>query len=374
MIDDRKASAGLGLAVLSAASFGTSGSFAKSLTDAGWSPGAAVAIRIGAAAAMLAVPAALAMRGRWGALRRNGVMVALYGLIAVAGCQVFFFNAVQTLSVGVALLLEYLGTVLVVGWLWIRHGNKPRRLTTMGATIALLGLPLLLNLIGGAHLDPVGVLWALGAAFGLATYFILSARTNDDLPPIAVASAGMTVGTVTLLGLGITGLLPMHATYGTVDFAGRHTSWLIPVIGLSLLAAAIAYVAGIGAARLLGPKLASFVGLTEVIFGVLFAWLLLAELPTPIQLAGGALIVAGVTLVRIDEMRPASEVGAGAPGHLLQNHRVPVEVGRGCVLDAAADVVDIRDGDTSRHEFGARVFDAVDHEMQAADRAPRAHR
>jgi hypothetical protein len=96
----------------------------------------------------------------------------------------------------------------------------------------------------------------------------------------------------------------MHATFGAVDFAGHRTSWLVPVIGLSLVAAAFAYVAGIGAARTLGAKLASFVGLTEVLFAVLVAWLLLGELPTGIQLLGGILIVAGVALVRIDELRP----------------------------------------------------------------------
>lgn len=163
MLKERTAGAGLGLALLSAATFGTSGSFARSLTDAGWSPGAAVAIRIGIAALILAVPAIIAMRGRWQSLRRNFGMVASYGLIAVAGCQVFFFNAVQTLSVGVALLLEYLGLVLVVGWLWIRHGQKPRRLTIAGSVVALLGLVLVLNLTGETRLDFVGVLWGLGA-------------------------------------------------------------------------------------------------------------------------------------------------------------------------------------------------------------------
>ena len=61
--------------------------------------------------------------------------------------------------------------------------------------------------------------------------------------------------------------------------------------------------AGIAAARMLGAKLASFVGLTEVLFAVLFAWLLLGQLPTVMQLVGGVLIVAGVALVRIDELR-----------------------------------------------------------------------
>jgi len=88
---------------------------------------------------------------------------------------------------------------------------------------------------------------------------------------------------------------------------------LVPVLGLSFVAAAIAYVAGIGAARLLGPKLAIFVGLTEVVFAVLFAWLMLGELPSGVQLVSGALIMAGIALVRIDEMRPAGTAPDAVP-------------------------------------------------------------
>jgi drug/metabolite transporter (DMT)-like permease len=308
MRQDRTSGAGLVLALVSAATFSTSGSFAKSLTDAGWSPAAAVAARITTATLILVVPAALSLRGRWQILSRNLGMVGIYGLVAVAGCQVCFFNAIQSLSVGVALLLEYLGTVLVVGWMWVRHHQKPRRLTVAGAVVAVLGLVLVLDLFSGSRLDPVGVLWGLGAAFGLAVFFVLSSRIDGDLPPVAMASAGMSIGAVTLLVAGGLGVLPMHATFGTVVVAGHRASWLVPVVGLSLIAAAIGYVAGIAAARILGPKLASFVGLTEVVFAVLVAWFMLGEMPTAIQLAGGALIVVGVALVRIDELRPMAYV------------------------------------------------------------------
>jgi len=311
---ERGAGTGLALAILSAATFSTSGSFARSLTGAGWSPAAAVAVRISAAAVMLAVPAVLSMRGRWRFLWRNAGMISMYGLFAVAGAQVFFFNAIQHLSVGVALLLEYLGTILVVGWMWIRHGHRPRRLTGAGSAVAVVGLVFVLNLVGGARLDPAGVLWGLAAAFGLATYFVLSSKVDNDLPPVAMASAGMTVGALVLLGLGAVGVLPMRASFGAVDFVGQRVSWLVPVLGLSLVAAAIAYVAGIGAARLLGPKLATFVGLTEVVFAVLFAWLLLGELPTGLQLAGGALIMVGIALVRVDELRPGGPAPDAAVG------------------------------------------------------------
>jgi drug/metabolite transporter (DMT)-like permease len=88
-----------------------------------------------------------------------------------------------------------------------------------------------------------------------------------------------------------------------VRLAGTTVPWWVPVIGLSVIAAALAYAVGIVAARMLGATLASFVGLSEVLFAVLFAWLLLNQLPRGVQLVGGVLIVAGVALVRVDELR-----------------------------------------------------------------------
>jgi drug/metabolite transporter (DMT)-like permease len=168
----------------------------------------------------------------------------------------------------------------------------------------------------------VGVLWGLAAAVGLAAYFVISGRSDSDLPAVAMATGGLGIGAVALVGVGGLGLVPMRATFGDVDFAGMRTSWLVPVIGLSLVAAAIAYLAGIGAARRLGPKLASFVGLTEVMFAVLVAWFLLGELPTSVQLVGGVLIVAGIALVRVDDLRTPES----APAETEADANRPVSV------------------------------------------------
>ena len=329
----RRESAGLSLGILSAAAFGTSGAFASSLIGAGWSPAAAVLARITLAAVMLTVPALVQLRGRWPALRRAAPRVTVYGLAGVAGCQLFYFNAVARMPVGVALLLEYLGTVLVVGWLWLRHAQRPRRLTVAGAAASIAGLILVLNLTGTAGINPVGVMWGLLAAVALAIYFLLSAATDaEPLPPIVMAWAGMCVGAVVLGLCGGIGILPMTASTRPVDFLHHQVSWLVPVLGLSLVAAVIAYVAGIGAARRLGAKLASFIGMAEVLFAIVFAWLLLGQLPSAMQFLGGAFILAGVTLVRVDELRRPDHVveeaqrgrgGRPAPGEQRRVEPVP---------------------------------------------------
>ena len=62
---------GLIFAVASAAAFGLSGSFARGLLDAGWSPGAVVLARLAVGALVVAPLAARALRGRWGVLREH---------------------------------------------------------------------------------------------------------------------------------------------------------------------------------------------------------------------------------------------------------------------------------------------------------------
>lgn len=305
----RSTGLGLWLAVASAATFGSSGPFAKSLLVEGWSSGAIVLLRVTGAALVLLGPALFALRGRWHLLARNAGSVLAYGIVSVAGCQVAYFYAVQRLSVGVALMLEYLGVVLVVLWVWLRTRRAPSRLTGVGMGVALLGLALVLDLAGQSRPDLVGVFWGLVAAVGLATYFVIAAE-DTGLPPVALAGVGMSAGAVVLGLLGALRVVPMHFADTSVRLLDRSFPWWFAIGELALVAAAAAYLLGVLAARMLGSTVAGFAGLTEVLFAVVFAWLLLGELPALVQLAGGALIVAGVVAVRVGELRRAAALEA----------------------------------------------------------------
>jgi drug/metabolite transporter (DMT)-like permease len=329
----RRSWGGLAIATASAATFGTSGTLGTSLLDAGWSPATAVLARIAAAALMLTVPAILALRGRWRQLWRSWRMLIAYGLIGVVACQVCYFNAIEHMPVGIALLIEYTGSILVVGWLWLRHGQRPRRLTVLGAAAAIGGLALMVAIGGGSGdgssagsggISPVGFTWAFIAAVSMAVYFMLSAgpvrpaapqaeanakaevnaNANagpESLPPIALAWAAMWVGAAFLSVALAAGALPFHASASDVTLLRHQVPAWLAVAGIALLSTATGYSTGIIAARRLGAKLASFIGMAEILFAVIYAWILLGQLPTATQFGGGALILAGVTLVRIDE-------------------------------------------------------------------------
>lgn len=292
---------GLGFALLSATSFGMSGALARELLDAGWSAGAIVLIRVGIAALVVLPFGLVSLRGRWVLVRRNAGVIAIYGVVAVAGAQFCYFSAVQHMQVGPALLIEYTAPAAVVVWLWLRQGQRPGAITLVGAGLAALGLVLVLDLLSGADLSVPGVLWALAAMVGAATYFVISADEDYGLPPMVLASGGLVVGAVALALLGLVGLLPMRSSGASVTYAGTSVAWWVPLVVLGVVTAAVPYTSGIAAGRRLGSRLASFVALTEVLAGVVFAWLLLDELPRPVQLVGGLLILAGVVFVKLGE-------------------------------------------------------------------------
>ena len=292
---------GLGFALLSALSFGLAGPLARGLLETGWSPGSIVLVRVGVAALVVLPAGLLALRGRWHLLRRSARVVVLYGLLAVAGAQFFYFSAVSHMQVGPALMIEYTAPAAVVLWLWLRHGERPGGVTLAGAGVAAVGLALVLDLASGADLDPTGVLWALGAMVGLAAYFLISADEDNGLPPLALAAGGLVVGTVALGALAVLGLLPVAASTAPAEYADRTVAAWVPLLALGVVSAALAFTTGIAAIRRLGSRLASFVGLLEVLMGFGAAWLLLDELPGPLQLLGGLLVLAGVVGVKVGE-------------------------------------------------------------------------
>jgi drug/metabolite transporter (DMT)-like permease len=307
---------GLALVLLSSLAFGSSGPFAKALLDAGWSPGAAVLVRVGGAAVVLSVATALLWREQLRQVLAARRTVLVYGVVAVAGVQICFFTAVRTLSVGVALLLEYLAPVLVVAWLWWRTGRRPANRTLAGGGLALVGTIGVLDVFGGVRIDVGGVLWALGAAVCLAVYFLVLGRDDeqaDAVGPAVLASAGMVVGAVTVGVAGLLGVLPVTFGSGTTVLAGEPTPAWVPVAALVLFSTVLAYLAGAAGLARLGATTGSLVALSEVLFAVLAAWLLIGQLPTPVQFAGAALVIAGVVLTqtRPAPQQPGSAVAAG---------------------------------------------------------------
>jgi drug/metabolite transporter (DMT)-like permease len=302
--------AGLPLGLLAGASFGTSSLWSASLLTAGWSPAAVTFVRLGGAALLLCLPA-LAAGGRLRLTRRD----LPYGA-AIGGCYVSYVNALEHMSISLALLLEYSSVLLVVLWTWWR-GRRPGTRTVAGGVLCLGGLALALEVTGDLCVDLVGLLWALGSAVGCAAYFVISA--HRDAPPLVTAWSGTTVAAAFVLALSLVGssvgLLPLHAATADITLLHRSLPWFLPVLGMTVVSSALAMTSGIAAAWRLGARLASFVGLSEVLFGIALAWLVLQQSLDVWQCVGGLAVITGIALVHSEEAQAdaAPDRGAAAP-------------------------------------------------------------
>jgi len=294
---------GIALGLAAGLAFGAGGVFVKPLLESGWSPGAAVLARISIAAVLLAVPGLIALRFDLRPLWRARWTVLLYGLVAVAGVQFAFYASLERIPVSMTLLIEYLAPIALVLFAWLRTRRMPHLIVLGGSVLAIGGLVLVIG-PGGGNLDPLGLAFAAIAMVGVCVYYAIGESASDALHPVALIAAGFVVGAVALAIAGAVGALPMEATFTDVPFLGGTAPWWVLLLTVGAVSTAFAYLAGVAAIRMLGARLSSFLGLSEVVFAGIVGWILLGEALGPLQILGGVLILGGIVLVRL-ERRPA---------------------------------------------------------------------
>jgi len=93
---------------------------------------------------------------------------------------------------------------------------------------------------------------------------------------------------------------------------GTSVPWWVPLIVVGVFATAVAYATSITATEMLGSRLASFAGLLEVVAAAVYAWILLGESLSVLQLIGGVLILVGIGFVRSERRGAATMLEPGA--------------------------------------------------------------
>ncbi|MGG8408953.1 EamA family transporter [Streptomyces sp. 12297] len=308
--------AGLGLALVSALAFGGSGVAAKPLIEAGLDPLHVVWLRVAGAALVLSP---LAWKHR-SLVRRRPALLAGFGLLAVAGVQAFYFASISRIPVGVALLLEYLGPALLLGYIRFVQRKPVSRAAAGGAALAVAGLAFVVEIWAGLSLDLLGVLLGLAAACCQACYFVLADQGSDgksEAPdPLGVIAYGMLVGMLVLTVVARPWRMDWSVLGGSASMNGTDVPALALLGWVVLIATVFAYVTGVVSVRKLSPQVAGVVAFLEAITAVVFGWVLLGEqLSTP-QIVGGGLVLFGAFIAQTSRPAagPAEPVAAGGPG------------------------------------------------------------
>ena len=165
-------------------------------------PTATVFVRVGFGALILLAIARPGLRRLSAAQWRE---VVPFGLI-IAGMNLCFYQSIARIPLGIAVTIEFLGplTVAIVG--------SRKALDFAWAGMAAAGVAIL-SLTGGS-VTLLGVLFALGAAVGWASYIVLSQRVGRLVAGPDGLAFALTVGGLALAPFGIAGagarLLDLH--------------------------------------------------------------------------------------------------------------------------------------------------------------------
>ena len=309
---DPRRKAGLLLGITSSVFFSASGTFAKTLTDAGFSPLQAVWLRIlGACVILLA--ATLPARGpkSFAALARDRSAlggVVLFGLVAVAACQAMYFVAASRLPVGIAILLEFTGPVLVVLYQRLIRRQQVRRTAFLGIGLAMIGLCCVVEIWLGLRLDALGLACGLGAGAGNAAYFLIMDRLTGSADPLVITTVSMFVACVVLLPLALPWNAPWHVLGSSVPLAHYAVPGWLVALALVLISTVLSYVFGGMAVQRLSASVAAGLAYVEPVSACVIAWVLLGQRLSAMQIFGGCVVLLGAYIAQRSAAPAASQI------------------------------------------------------------------
>lgn len=234
-------------------------------------------------------------------LRQRASMLG--GVLAGATVNLGIFLAFLRVSIALTLLLFYLYPTLVAVVSAARFGEPFGRRRVVALSASLFGLVLVFGGAGSlGTIDPIGVGLACLAAVAQMLYVLGARHGFGSIPSAQAAAITMGGGALVYLAIaGAVGSLPSIAE-PLANPAGLAVVVYAGTIGAGL--PTLAFVMGI---RRLGPPRAAILSTLEPVVGVLLATALLAEVPTPLQLLGGALVIAGGVLSQLGSAEPAAE-------------------------------------------------------------------
>jgi len=298
----RGVATGYALYLSAATLFAINGIVAKTIMLAGVDAARLSQIRVTGAFLLLLVFFAIT-RPKVLRLRRSEIgLLFAYGIAGLAMTQWAYFVSLQTLPVGIALLIEFTAPIMVA--LWFRFGlRQPTRTAVwLALVIALGGLALVAQIWQGFTLSPQGVVFAFGAAVALALFYVLGDRQMRQPNPRDPGSL-----TMWAFGAGAAFWAIVQPWWGfpwasfAQDGAEMTTAGLtIPVWALAtwmiVLGTGVPFWLVLASLTRIRASQASVVGMTEPLIAIMIAWVVLGESMTAIQSVGALLVLAGVLL------------------------------------------------------------------------------
>jgi drug/metabolite transporter (DMT)-like permease len=243
-----------------------------------------------------AVTLLILLRWREGSIRLpRGDTLRILGLGVVGfGCyQILWPVALQTIPAGDSALLIAATPVMTALLAMALGADTPNTVKLIGAFVSFAGVALVIGAGQGLSLGASlgGDLLTLIAAACWATYTVLGATILRRHSPLVTTTWAIAAGTLFIAPLGI-------AQLATSDLSGFGPPVLLAILYSGTLAAGFANVIVFNGVKLLGPTRVNALQFLVPVLAVGMAAVFLDEPIRAIQVVGGAIILAGVALLR----------------------------------------------------------------------------
>jgi drug/metabolite transporter (DMT)-like permease len=237
-------------------------------------------------------------------LRRRDLAVAIALGVLYTGNSATYFAGLETVSASLAALIVYIYPA-IVAVLSLQVGQPLQGRRAWGAlALALAGVALAVGNIDQAAAPPlIGLVLIAASPVIYSFWIVLSARLSGEGRSGAGADATtgadpLAAGTVMLSATAATYWLTALALGQPVLPAQIPTGAWFGLAGIGLVSTFIAVLAFYAGAHRIGAARASIVSTVEPIWTIALASLLFGETLGPLQLVGGAMILAGVVIAQ----------------------------------------------------------------------------
>ena len=285
------------LAVAQAVLYSTMGVACKFLYETGLNTGQVVLLRYGGT--VLALGLFLLLWRKYPLFSRRPI-VYVQGFFFVL-CTILYYLSVSELTANVATVLFYAYPPMVAILAAIVFKERPSTRTVLALAVSMFGIVLLSGVIGGIigsediSFSPLGVAYGIGSCIAFAIYNILGQKAVGKKDgPLTMTFSMCVVGVIMCAALypaDIPTLVSITPTQAGVALFMVVFNTILPVVML------------LEAIKRIGATLTSLVGISETPFAVLFAFIILGETLTGMQVAGSVLVVLSILMVTIPEKK-----------------------------------------------------------------------
>jgi drug/metabolite transporter (DMT)-like permease len=239
-------------------------------------------------------PAALPLR------RPELPLIVALGVGGLALVQWSYFFAIHRVAIGIALVVQFVGPILVALWARFVYHERVRARIWVALALALVGLVLIVEVWHTDRPNAAGLAAAALAAVTYAAYILLAERGVRGRDPISLSAWGFFFATLFWSLLAPWWNFPSGRVGADVSLLGNLASDHLPVSALLLwmvvLGTIVPFALVVGALQRISATRAGITAMLEPVLAIVIAWLWLGESLDPVQVSGAAVTLAGVSL------------------------------------------------------------------------------